>query len=62
MMTNGDMIRQMNNEELSEFIDEIEWCRICPHGKIEETRCIFTSVDQCKQGIKYWLGDNLSPS
>lgn len=28
-MTNGDRIRQMTDEELAEFLDELSGCRLC---------------------------------
>lgn len=41
-MTNGDKIRQMTDEELADFLDELAGCRLCDDYKrgICNGRCL----------------------
>lgn len=55
-MTNGDRIRQMNDEELSEFIEEVvntRGCSACDQKK--NWFCEKSEWETCKECIKRWL-------
>ncbi len=48
--TNGDRIREMTDEELSERISKIAHCMFCP------IRCgIFCTEEECKDKWLSWL-------
>ena len=56
-MTNGDRIRQMSNEELAEYMDELtlyRGCNCCKYHYIKEFNCV-TEKPSCKEGIKAYL-------
>ena len=52
-MTNGDKIRQMNNEELIKFLEEFTYST-CPYCvfKFRDTNCINTN---CYDAVFKWL-------
>lgn len=43
-MTNGDRIRQMNDEELVELIMNEPWCDECPDGKSTCHNCLHSFI------------------
>lgn len=55
-MTNGERIRSMTDEELTEFLNEVSGCNYCPINKlcIELNRKSQTII-QCPSVWKKWL-------
>ena len=53
-LTNGDRIRQMSDEELSVWLDNIGSCLVCKFYKNKDENCT-SSVDCCKDGMLKWL-------
>ena len=47
-MKNADKIRNMNNDELIEFLNH----SICDHTETDERNCI---EDECRKCIRDWL-------
>ena len=59
-MTNADRIRSMNDEELPEFLTDINPtnCQDCAfyHGwRCQPDRDDYSSFEKCKEGRKRWL-------
>ena len=51
-MTNGDRIRQMTDEELTELIYESDACDLC----VFDSPCdVDSNFKKCKDGISTWL-------
>lgn len=54
-MTNGDKIRAMSDQELSEFLFDVDYgeiaCEVCPHRY--KPTC--TDESSCIDGIESWL-------
>lgn len=58
-MTNADKIRNMTDEQLSEFLSDRFDCDVCPCSYIEEIdNCIYcecTNGNTCVQVLLDWL-------
>ena len=54
--TNGDRIRQMSNEELREFLKDVNQklfiCNLCAY---DSTCCVYDGGDRCNAGMIAWL-------
>lgn len=54
-MTNGDKIRAMSDEELSEFINNVSTCDCCVHDGDCKNWDDWDNPQICMDGVKKWL-------
>ena len=59
-MTNLEYLRQMNSEELTEFLYDLDCCEHCYYNG---NKCINTEGNcNCIDGVKAWLEQEITPT